>query len=216
MSGLDPKDRARGHVQLLEALNVSRETLERLNHFAALLEKWNQRINLVSPRDMGVLWQRHICDCAGLSGLALPGRHWLDIGSGGGFPGLVLAVLAKDAAPERAFTLVDSDKRKTAFLVRAIAELELNAVAKAARIEDLTMPPPDIITGRALAPVDRLLSWTENLRGIATELALLKGRQVGEELTDAEANWHIEKEVLPNPFSEDGQILRIRRASRRI
>lgn len=138
--------------------DVSRETTDRLNTYVALIQKWTGKINLVAPSQVDHLWTRHILDCLQIAPL-LPASATsiTDIGSGGGLPGLVLAIHDKEYCPQRHISLVESDQRKAAFLRTVIRELDLNATVFAERIEKVDIPPADVVTARALAPLARLL-----------------------------------------------------------
>lgn len=117
-----------GEDSVLESLDVSRETSDRLRLLADLLQKWNPKINLVSRSTLETLWDRHILDSAQIFDLVLhPVDHWVDIGSGGGFPGLVVAILAAEKDPAQKTTLIESDQRKCAFLRTVLRETGVSA-----------------------------------------------------------------------------------------
>ncbi|MBT3710487.1 MAG: 16S rRNA (guanine(527)-N(7))-methyltransferase RsmG, partial [Gammaproteobacteria bacterium] len=150
------------HHRLISGVNVSRETIEALEHFAALIEKWTVKINLISKASLADLWDRHILDSAQLLKICPRNiQNWLDLGSGGGLPGVVVAILAKELIPKLTMTLVESDKRKSVFLRTAIRELELNAKVLNARIEKTAPLQADVISARALAELDVLLALAE-------------------------------------------------------
>lgn len=174
-------------------LNVSRETLDRLHLFAELLARWNARINLVAPSTVADMWQRHIVDSAQLFDHAPEStQHWVDLGSGGGLPGLVCAILAQENRPGCQFTLIESDKRKAAFLMTVTRELGLNARIIAQRIEDVPAQMADVVSARALAPLPVLLgSVARHLRPGGLAL-LLKGKSYAEELAMARAEWQFD------------------------
>ena len=115
--------------------SVSRETMERLEYFGELTAKWTVKINLIAKSTIPDIWNRHIIDSAQVFQYAESPQHWVDIGSGGGFPGIVMAILAKEHAPETKFTLIESDARKCTFLRTAARELGLNLYAITQRIE---------------------------------------------------------------------------------
>ncbi|MCG8503391.1 MAG: 16S rRNA (guanine(527)-N(7))-methyltransferase RsmG [Sphingomonadales bacterium] len=199
----DPDDFAR-------TLDVSRETLDRLKCYAALLEKWQARINLVANSTLPELWRRHFLDSAQLLPLvratgAEPVETWLDLGSGAGFPGLVLAIMGAGEVH-----LAESDQRKGAFLRQVIRETGANAVVHTARIEALTPRRPDVITARALAPLDRLLPLAARHMRKESEIWLLKGQHVEEELTQASISWNMQLEEFASQSDPLGRILRIR------
>ncbi|MBE7210905.1 MAG: 16S rRNA (guanine(527)-N(7))-methyltransferase RsmG [Gluconacetobacter diazotrophicus] len=185
-------------------MGVSRETRERLVAFAALLERWNARINLVSPRDLPALWPRHVSDSLQLAAELPPGTPFVDLGSGGGFPGLPLAIAAGSAV-----TLIESDRRKAAFLREAARSCAVEATVLACRIEQARIPPARWITARALAPVSRLLALAAPLLAPGGTCLFLKGRGSDAELTDAAAEWHMTVSTRPSRTDPDGVILRL-------
>jgi 16S rRNA (guanine527-N7)-methyltransferase len=166
---------------------------DRLRRFAALVEKWSAKINLVSRADIPHIRTRHIEDSLALLPHIAPGTECaIDLGSGAGFPGLVLAI-----ATGIPFTLIESDKRKAAFLMDAARELSAPVKVLAVRIEDAKPPPSPLITARALAPLPQLLglAWPHLAPG---GICLFpKGKNWRIELTAAKALWHMEAEPLP-------------------
>jgi 16S rRNA (guanine527-N7)-methyltransferase len=189
------------------ATGVSRETLERLEGYAALLAKWQKAINLVARDSLGDLWRRHMLDSAALWPL-IPenNRVLVDLGSGAGFPGLVLAILG---APE--VHLVESDARKCAFLSEA-ARLFVPHPVKIhrGRIESVEPIVADVVTARALADLDTLLGYASRFLKPEGVCLFLKGRQAGDELTLASQRWTMTTERFPNPAESSGIILRIK------
>ena len=169
------------------AAAVSRETDARLEASLALLLRWNARINLVAGQDADTLRTRHIADSLQLLPLLPAGEGpAADLGTGGGFPGLVLAI----ANPGRPWHLVESDRRKAAFLMAASAELGLAHVrVHAERIEAVALPPLALVTARALAPLTVLLGHAARLLGPDGTAIFPKGRTAQAELTAAEADW---------------------------
>ena len=170
--------------------DVSRETLERLRVYDGLLKKWTIKINLVAKSTLSEVWSRHFADSAQVFA-AIP-RNSLslcDLGSGGGFPGLVIAALAHEKQPDLSVSLVESDVRKATFLVTAAREMGLRVVVHAERIETLPAQNADVITARALASLNDLLSMTNlHLRKGGTAL-FLKGERHQEELDIASTMW---------------------------
>lgn len=211
MSAID----AQGRQDFLEAFDVPRETLERLDAYAALLVKWQARINLVSPRSLDSLWARHFFDSAQLLPLVdahRPGglpASWLDLGSGAGFPGLVLAILG--AGPAH---LVESDGRKCSFLRQVIRATGVEASVHQSRIESLDTFGVDIVTARALAPLDRLLDHADRFWRQGCEGWFLKGADWQEELTSCAQSWTVEIETFPSRTNPTGRILRVRNMAR--
>lgn len=194
-------------------LDVSCETLEKLHHFAELTAKWTQKINLVAPNTVPDLWSRHIVDSAQLAPLAPEGwERWVDIGSGGGFPGIVVAIFAEK---DQSVTLVESDTRKSTFLRTAIRELSLPATVQNHRVESLETKGFDVISARALAPLDVLMGYATRLL-MPDGIALFpKGENYASELASARQNWDFEDEALPSITHPDARIIRLKRISRR-
>lgn len=192
------------------AFPVSRETLDRLRAYADLLVRWNARINLVSPESIPSLWTRHMADSAQLFRLIPQNTpNLLDVGSGAGFPGLVLAVLG---VPD--VHLAESDQRKIAFLREAARVTGTRVTLHPARIESLPAFQVRVITARALAALDRLLAWTAPFRGPDTLCLFLKGQSVEGELTDAHKQWTMKSDRHPSMTDPTGTILALREVRR--
>ena len=192
------------------AFDVSRETCERLEIFAALLRRWNTRINLVSRATLDAVWSRHIADSAQLFDLAptMAGR-WIDLGSGGGLPGLPVAAIAAEKAAGLRITLIESDTRKAAFLSTAAHEMGLDVVVEARRIEDVSSGAYGVVSARALAPLDRLCGLAHRFSAPGTVFLFLKGARLDSELTAAAAGWHIHAERIASRTDPDATVLRI-------
>jgi len=202
-------------AQFQADFDVSRETLERLHGLEVLLRKWNKAINLVSAATLSAVWTRHFADSAQIFALAPENSlHWADLGSGAGFPGLVIAILAKEKHPDLAVTLVESDHRKSAFLLTAIRELGLEAEVKAERIEETESLDCDVLSARALAPLPKLLEFSA--RHLSDQgLALFpKGARWEEEVASARENWSFDLQVSPSRSDPSGVILKISGAKR--
>lgn len=201
---------AKAHV----ASRVSRETLERLETYDALLRKWQPKVNLIANATLDEVWSRHILDSLQLLDLAPPGAAvWLDLGSGGGFPGLVCAICARDLGLTARFELIESDTRKCAFL-REVARLTgTPVIIHNARIEVVPPIGADIVSARALAPLPRLLDWAERHLAHGGTCLLQKGARHGLELETARADWQMDVDVLPSVTAPDAVILRIRNLS---
>ena len=177
----------------------------RLRRFADLLLHWNKRLNLIAANDAAVVWDRHIADSLQLVALMPPGTdRATDLGSGGGFPGLVLAI-----ATGVRFDLIESDRRKAAFLRTAILETAAPATVHNCRIEDATLPPAPLVTARALAPLPRLLPLAARLLTQSGVCLFLKGAKVEDELTAAEPGWAMTVERFPSRTSAEGVVLRL-------
>ncbi|HVY14408.1 MAG TPA: 16S rRNA (guanine(527)-N(7))-methyltransferase RsmG [Rhodopila sp.] len=178
---------------------------DRLRRFTALLLRWNATLNLIAPRDAPAVWERHVEDSLQLAPLIPEGTdRAVDLGSGGGFPGLVLAI-----ATGIRFDLIESDRRKAAFLRSAILETGAPAEVHACRIEDAAVPPAPLVTARALAPLPRLLPLVARLLAPEGTCLLLKGARVQEELAAASAGWRMEVSTTPSRTGPDGTILQI-------
>ena len=187
---------------------VSRETLDRLSLYAELLIKWQARINLVGPATLPDLWRRHFLDSAQLAA-HLPAGPVLDLGSGAGFPGLVLAILGHGPVH-----LVESDQRKCAFLREAARLTGAEVVIHSQRIEGLQNFSVAAVTARALASVAKLLEWAEPFLEPDTQCLFLKGQRCDEELTEAAKQWHITIERIPSLSDPSGLILHLREVHR--
>lgn len=183
---------------------VPRETTARLQAYADLLVKWQSRINLVGPATLGDLWRRHMLDSIQLAPL-ISGGPILDLGSGAGFPGLVLAIAT--GLPVR---LAESDGRKCAFLQEAIRVTGASATVLRGRIERLAPQPVATVTARALAPLDRLLEMAEPFLGPGTECLFLKGKTGEEELTQLAKGWTMTVERKASLADPSGIIFHLR------
>ena len=194
--------------------DVSRETMERLEAYVALLTKWQGAVNLIGARSLADVWFRHMLDSAQLIDMApVDARVWVDVGSGAGFPGLVLAILGAGDV-----FLVERNSKKCAFLREAIRVTSAAAEVVENRVEDLwesghverPFPPPDVITARAVAPLEQLLSLIAPLCNPQTVCLFAKGQDVARELTAAPKypNMHVDK--LPSRTAPGAAILRIK------
>lgn len=187
--------------------HVSRETWERLEHYAALLLKWQPRINLIAPASLPHLWQRHMADSVQLALRLAPDAFPLaDIGSGGGFPGLVIACCFPDAP----VTLVESDSRKCAFLREAGRVLSLpHLTVVTGRVEQLAPLQAGTYTMRGFAELARILELLRPHLSPRLTLLLLKGEQHREEITNAERHWLFTVETGPSITHPKGCIMRL-------
>lgn len=189
---------------------VSRETMTRLRQLEALVVRWTASVNLVSPADVPHLWARHIVDSAQLFGLApASAATWVDLGSGGGFPGLVIAAIAAAERPALLVTLVESDQRKCAFLRAAAREIGLRVDVRNKRVEDLGDVTFDVISARALAPLSDLFALSAPLRGPDTVEIYPKGRQAARELAACARDWTFRATHVTSITSPDAIILRV-------
>lgn len=198
-----------------DTADVSRETRERLQHLAELVEKWTQRINLVSRSSLKDLWTRHIEDSLQVFNHAPRNAlSWADLGSGGGFPGLVVAVAAKSTASDLIVTLIESDQRKAAFLRTAIREIDLNATVLASRIEATQPQNADVVSARALADLPTLLGhFVRHAKPTGTGL-FLKGRSWKKELMQAREQWSFQAEPIKSKTESEAVILKVKEVAR--
>ena len=188
-----------------DALNVSRETLDKCAAYLALLEKWQKSVNLVASRTLDIAWQRHILDSGQLARYLPDGcKVILDVGSGAGFPGLVLSIM-HDATVH----LVESDHKKTVFLQTVIRELDLTAIVHNERIESLPALAPDVITARAFAPLGKAIGLMVPHMAPHTVLLLLKGRNVEEELTEMPDYPIMSAVTYPSLSDPEGVVLQL-------
>ena len=199
---------------MINALNVSRETSRRLEVFENLIAKWNPRINLVSRSSIGDLRQRHIADSIQVFRFAPNGSSWLDLGSGGGFPGLIAAILAVDERPDLKVTLIESDQRKAAFLRTAAREVGVSCKVLSERIENVAPAGADILTARALAPLTDLLDFAMLHLDSGGTALFSKGVSWEKELETAREQWCFDVDVLESQTMPGAAVLRIKGVTR--
>ena len=196
-------------------VNVSRETFENLQRFSDLVRKWTVKINLVSSSSIPELWERHVVDSVQIYASAPKSfEKWVDIGSGGGFPGIVMAIIGKEKHPDANFVLIESDLRKATFLRTAIRELKLSAVVLAERIELAEPQGADVVSARALSTLSTLLPFVERHLKPDGVAILHKGKRASEEVADAKAGWRFALEELPSLTDLDAQILVVKGIAR--
>jgi 16S rRNA (guanine527-N7)-methyltransferase len=196
-----------GPEEFAARTGVSRETLARLKAYADMLADWNERHNLVARSTLPDLWQRHFWDSAQLaSHVPATAKTLADLGSGAGFPGLVLAAMRPDVA----MTLYEATTKKCAFL-RAVAErMALHVEIENARMEDLSPRPFDVVTARACAPLPRLLEYAHKFVSPNTVCIFLKGQNVGSELTEATKYWNMKLSQVPSQTDPSGAMVIVR------
>jgi len=196
---------------------VSRETEARLDSYVSLLVEWQAKTNLISPSTLPQLWTRHIADSLQLLDLAPSARSWLDFGSGGGFPGVVLAcaMAEHDGA---AVQLVERNAKKAAFLREALRVTGASGSVILADIGDCVdslQVPVDCVTARAVAPLHMLLGFAEPLVRRGAKALFLKGQDVESELTEATKYWNIEPVLHPSRTGGHGWIVELNAIERR-
>jgi 16S rRNA (guanine527-N7)-methyltransferase len=196
-----------GPEQFAAQTGVSRETLSRLKAYADLLTDWNARHNLVAKSTLPELWHRHFLDSAQLAPLIpAEAKSLADLGSGAGFPGLVLAVMR----PDLAATLYEATTKKCAFLQAAAERMGIKVGVQNARLEDLRPQPADVVTARALAPLPQLLAYAYPFTGPNTVCLFLKGQNVGSELTEAAKYWNMKTSQAPSQTEPSAAIVSVR------
>lgn len=199
-------------------INVSRETLDKLERFASLFQKWASAINLVAPSTKGDLWQRHIADSAQIFKIAPGPKHWVDLGSGGGFPGIITAILLSEKG-QGWVNLVESNHKKASFLRMAIAETGARAAVHAIRIEEAQdkLTECDAISARALADLSQLLAFTEPwaARNSSLRCYFHKGRDYRPEIDKARGGWDFDLVIHRSAIETDSVILELANVRRR-
>jgi 16S rRNA (guanine527-N7)-methyltransferase len=190
--------------------NVSRETIERLEIFAAALAKWQKAINLVSGSTIPELWARHILDSAQIFNLSSATTGlWLDIGTGGGFPGLICSALAAESKPDMRFTFIESDLRKCSFLRSVAAEMGLKAGILTRRIEQTPPQNARVISARALASLTKLCGFAERHLAKDGTALFLKGATHNQEISEALETWTMKMDIIPSQTADGAVILKI-------
>lgn len=215
--GPSPADLEADRAKALAAVPVSRETAARLDGFVQLLLKWQRTTNLVAPATLSEVWTRHVLDSLQLLALAPQARTWVDLGSGGGFPGLVIACALAEQPGARVH-LVESNRKKAAFLREAARRLGVPALVHPRRIEDLVDnldESADVITARGLAPLRGLLDLAAPLLKTGVIGLFPKGQDVETELTEAAKYWIVEADLIPSLTSAQGRVVVVRTARRR-
>ena len=210
-------DSASDRARALSLTPVSRETAERLDRFVALLLTWQKTTQLIATSTVSQLWMRHIADSLQLVDLAPDARSWVDMGTGGGFPGLVIACALAETAGARVH-LVESNAKKAAFLRAAAAATESPAVVHAVRMENFVesfADAPEIVTARAVSPLSSLLGQCLPLLQRGAIGIFPKGQDVGAELTEASRYWRITAGLVPSRTDLKARIVCVRAVERR-
>lgn len=194
----------------IAGLTVSRETFDRLKTYQSLIEKWNKSINLVAKSTIHDLWDRHIVDSVQVyqPSQSAPNR-WLDIGSGGGLPGIVIACLLHEKSPQTDIHFIESDLRKSVFLRTALRELSLTGTVHAHRIQDVPALNADVISARALADLPALIALAYPHLAAGGECLFPKGKTWGKEVDDATKQWKFDLKPITSVTNPDAVILRI-------
>ena len=199
------------HINLLPGLNVSRETFLRLKEYEKLLFKWNAKINLVSRSTLDNFWNRHVLDSAQfLSSVSEKAGKWVDLGSGGGLPGLVVAILSDEIEPVNKLFLVEADVRKAVFLKTVCRELGLKVEVYNNRIEELPLMSANIVSARALAPLKTLCLYAKNHLEKDGVAVFAKGENWKAELVEAQKKWIFSYEAVKSTLHEGSVVLVLR------
>ena len=200
-----------GPAEFAAQTNVSRETLARLKAYADLLNDWNARHNLVSARSLEEVWPRHFWDSAQLAPLIPPtAKTLVDLGSGAGFPGLVLAEMLRGQV---AVTLYEATAKKCAFLAAVAERLQLSVTIRNQRMEDAVPAPFDVITARACAPLPQLLAYAQRFTAPNSVCLLLKGQNMGAELTQAHKSWNMKVRQIASLTHPSAMVLEVKNLS---
>ena len=195
----------------VSGFDVSRETLDKLATYVALIEKWNPAINLVARSTLGQIWQRHIVDSLQVADFLSPDqRTWGDLGSGGGLPGLVVSIVAQELAPSLHMDLVEVDQRKSVFLRQVARELQLNCTVHTRKIEDLPPLGADVLSARALAPLSVLCGYAKQHLGPNGVAVFPKGAQYEAELAEAQKHWSFAVEQIESKTDPLARLLVLR------
>lgn len=200
-----------GPEQLLDHVDVSRETIAKIECVVSLLVEWRQRVNLIGPSEMDHIWRRHVLDSLQLLPFIPADASTVDLGSGSGFPGLILG--AGLSLPDAEIVLIETVGKKCAFLREAISTAGLKARVRQGRVENVRDVVADCVTARALAPLPKILAYAEKWFEQGAYGLFPKGRRWEEELTQAQECWKFAYEVIPS-LSGDGAILKLSEVSR--
>jgi len=193
-----------------ERFSVSRETIDRLVSYEELITKWNPTINLTAKSTLGEIWTRHFLDSAEVFAWANPSEgRWLDLGSGGGFPGVVVAILAKELAPKLSVTCVESDIRKCEFMRTVARNTGVSVGILSRRVQDVPSHNAQIVSARALASLTDLIGMAQ--RHLAPQGCAIfhKGKSWQDEVDEALETWEFTLEKKDNPTHQDSVILKI-------
>jgi 16S rRNA (guanine527-N7)-methyltransferase len=202
---------------LAGVVTVSRETLRRLTRLVDLVTKWQRAENLIAPSTLPTIWRRHVADSAQLVTLFPDVRRWIDLGSGAGFPGLVVAILLQGEAGA-AVHLIESNSRKCAFLRLAARETEAPAIVHEGRIETVAAgfdEPVEMISARALAPLTQLFGMAEPLIARGVGAAFHKGQDFAREIAEASKSWDFDLVEHRSMIDDSSVILEIRKLARK-
>lgn len=216
MTGAAPAEGAYGRESFRSEFGVTSEQIAKLETYAMLLRKWQKAVNLVARDSLDAIWQRHFADSAQLVPLIQGGSRCLDFGAGAGFPGLIVAILTADTGTK--VHLVESNARKCAFLREVGRQTGTPVEIHNARVEEIaargTVTDVDVVMARAVAPLARLLEWSQPFFRSGTVGLFLKGRRADQEIAEARKAWTFELRAHPSATEPDGTVLEIRALER--
>ena len=203
------------HAEFQRHVDVSRETFERLEGYVVLMKKWNPAINLVAPSTIAQIWSRHVLDSAQIYEISPDKPNiWCDLGSGGGLPAIVVAIMAKELSPETQVDCIESDVRKSTFLRTVVRELELSLTVTSERIEKAEPQNADVLSARALASLDKLCGFAERHLKPEGVAIFPKGENYRQEIDEALENWSFHLDTYPSKTHPEAVILKIGEISR--
>ena len=198
-----------GPEDVVRLTGVSRETFQKISGYLDLLDRWRERINLIGPGEGRHLWRRHVLDSLQLvEQISSEDKSVADLGSGAGFPGLILAC-AMAERPGASVTLVEKSPRKSEFLRAAGKELGLPVSVLTIRLEDAPGALFDVVTARALAPLPKLLGFAASWLKPSGKALLMKGRDTATELAEAREAWTFDLSILDSQSSPEGRVLKV-------
>ena len=198
-----------------DTYNVSRETFDKLKHYQSMLIEWQSKFNLVSSSTLDDAWNRHFLDSVQLfQYIPNQAKVLYDFGSGAGFPGMVLAIMANEKMPDLQVSLIESTTKKTLYLNAVKSKTNANVTILNDRIENLQLPKADVITSRAMASLTELLGYAYKFCKKESVCIFPKGKKYAEELSEAHKRWKFKCRIVASTQSDEGKILIINNLSK--
>ncbi len=198
-----------------DTYNVSRETFDKLKHYQSMLIEWQSKFNLVSSSTLDDAWNRHFLDSVQLfQYIPNQAKVLYDFGSGAGFPGMVLSIMANEKMPDLQVSLIESTTKKTLYLNAVKSETNTNVTILNDRIENLQLPKADVITSRAMASLTELLGYAYKFCKKESVCIFPKGKKYAEELSEAHKRWKFKCQIVASTQSDEGKILIITNLSK--
>ena len=198
-------------LELIRSANVSRETCEKIDKYLSILDSWRNQLNLIGPNEWERIWERHILDSHQLRKFIPESARIVDIGTGAGFPGVILAASASGSGH---ISLIESSAKKCKFLQTVVEQTKLPISIVNARIESVDTISADFVTARAVAPLEKLIEYTLPALETGATALFHKGHSYTTELESAQVRWNLDYKVLPNEYSSNGVIIKISGAKR--